>query len=54
MKICRWWRHLALITLNVNINYAQRPADAGGFHKTVEYKQTSRHNVFGSAILHNI
>ena len=43
-----------LITVNVNINNAQRPADAGGFHKTVEYKQTSRHNVLESAILHNI
>ena len=40
--------------VNANINNAQRPADAGGFHKTVEYKQTSRHNVFESAILHNI
>ena len=49
-----WWRHLALLMVNANINNAQRPADAGGFHKTVEYKQTSRHNVFESAILHNI
>ena len=40
--------------VNANINNAQRPADAGGFHKTLEYKQTSRHNVFESAILHNI
>ena len=47
------WRHLALLMVNANI-IAQRPADAGGFHKTVEYKQTSRHNVFESAILHNI
>ena len=47
-----WWRHLALLMVNANINNAQRPADAGGFHKTVEYKQTSRHNVFESAILH--
>ena len=49
-----WWRHIALITVNANINNAQRHADAGGFHKTVEYKQTSRHNAFESAILHNI
>ena len=49
-----WWRHLALITVNANINNVQRPADAGGFHKTVEYRQTLRHNVFESAILHNI
>ena len=49
-----WWRHLALLMVNANINNAQRPADAGGFHKTVEYKQTSRHNVFERAILHNI
>ena len=49
-----WWRHLALDTVNANINHAQHPADAGGFHKTVEYKQTSRHTVFESAILHNI
>ena len=31
-----------------------RPVDAGGFHKTVEYKQTSRHTVFESVILHTI
>ncbi len=41
-------------SFQLNINHAQRPADAGGFHKTVEYKQTSRHTVFESAILHNI
>ena len=49
-----WWRHLALIMVNANINLAQRLAYAGGFHKTLEYKQTSRLNVFESAILRNI
>ena len=39
---------------NNNATNAQRPADAGRFHKTIEYKQASRHNVFQSAILHNI
>ena len=34
-----WWRHLALLMVNANSINAQRPADAGGFHKTVEYKQ---------------